>query len=479
MGQIPQYYLTIQAADLDNDGCAELFARGPDGIHVWKFSQTGWIELTTPQTVLPLSDAGGWDNVQHYSTIQAADLFGTGQALLFARGSGGISVWVFDGSQFFEVGQSTLPLTDAEGWNQAQYYSTIQTADLMGSGYNQLFARYSDGIHVWEFSKTSWTWTELTTPQTLLPLADAAGWNQPQYYSTLQAADIDGDGNAELIARSASGLQFWKFNGTSWVGSSAAQTLTAMSDANGWNQPCYYSTIQTGVLNKNLSGVSMLVARSGQSIQNWAWNTTTLQWDTTSVQNYPQFIGDQLTAYQTVSQELGIASVNGIRSEYDTTIAGTLNDFYTRLTDGSLVQPSGVSTMDWQSVLNELATEVQNAVNVQGYFAQTNSLITDIFLSDQINVSAVQDLLSIPASNNGTNVIFDILEVLTNTAWAALGVAAPEASVCAGLLASAFGAMIDAEGGATDITAAVAELRLISTHNLTTHSRRMVRCNQS
>jgi FG-GAP-like repeat len=455
----PQYYLTIQAADLDGDGCTELFARGPDGIHVWKFTQAGWTELTTPQTVLPLSDADGWDNAQYYSTIQAADIDGDGSAELIARAADGLHFWKFNGTSWLgtSAAQTLTALSDANGWSQAPYYTTIQTADLTGSGHDQLIARYSDGIHVWEFSQTSLTWTELTTPQTVLPLVDTAGWNQPQYYSTLQAADIDGDGSAELIARAADGLQFWKFNGMSWSGNSAAQTLTAMSDANGWDQPCYYSTIQTGVLNKNMPGVSMLIARSGQSIQNWAWNTATLQWDTTSEQIYPQFLGDQLTAYQSISLQLGVASNAGIRSEYNDNIA-PLTDFYTRLTEGSLERPSGVSIADWHSVLTELATEVQNATNVQAYFAQTNSLINEIFLSDQMNVSYVQNILSIPSKDNGTNVFFDFAEVLTNTAWAALGVAAPEASVCAGLLASAFGAMIDAEGGVADITAAVASL---------------------
>ncbi len=40
----------------------------------------------------------------------------------------------------------------------------------------------------------------------------------------------------------------------------------------------------------------------------------------------------------------------------------------------------------------------------------------------------------------------------------ALGVAAPEASVAAGLLASAFGALIDAEGSEINVTTEVAEL---------------------
>ena len=41
--------------------------------------------------------------------------------------------------------------------------------------------------------------------------SDAEGWNQPQYYTTIQTADIDGDGNAELIARAAAGITGFKY----------------------------------------------------------------------------------------------------------------------------------------------------------------------------------------------------------------------------------------------------------------------------
>jgi len=455
----PQYYLTIQAADLDGDGSAELIARGPDGVHVWKFSPAGWAELTTPQTVLPLSDANAWNDAPYYPTLSTGRLDTSQPASskavqLFARAADGVMVWAFNGTTWSLLG-SVLGLTDAGGWNQPQYFSTIQVADLMGTGYDQLIARGHDGIHVYQFNGTSWN--EITTPASVLPLADSAGWNLPQYYSTIQAADIDGDGCAELIARAGDGLQFWKFNGTSWAGTDATQMLTAMSDANGWSLPCYYATIQTAVINKDTPKVSSLIARSSQSIQGWTWNTATGSWDITSVQAYPQFTGDRLAAYQSISQQLGVTSSAGLRSIYDTELMSPLIDFRTTLIGNSLKRPSAISTADWHSVQEELATELEYAANVVNYYQLTHDLINNIFVAKQISVTTVSQTLSIPPKDN-TSVFFDVAEVLTNTAWAALGVVAPEASVAAGLLASAFGAMIDAEGSDVNLTAAVAEL---------------------
>ena len=39
-----------------------------------------------------------------------------------------------------------------------------------------------------------------------LGLTDVGGWNLPQYYQTLRLADINGDGQAELLLRGADGL---------------------------------------------------------------------------------------------------------------------------------------------------------------------------------------------------------------------------------------------------------------------------------
>src|SRR5437763_15800338 len=41
---------------------------------------------------------------------------------------------------------------------------------------------------------------------------DIGGWDQPQYYGTIQLADIDGNGRAELIGRGPSGILVNRFD---------------------------------------------------------------------------------------------------------------------------------------------------------------------------------------------------------------------------------------------------------------------------
>ena len=47
---------------------------------------------------------------------------------------------------------------------------------------------------------------------TLPAWGDAAGWDDPSKYSTIQLADVNGDGKDELLARGDAGLEIWTFD---------------------------------------------------------------------------------------------------------------------------------------------------------------------------------------------------------------------------------------------------------------------------
>jgi hypothetical protein len=52
-------------------------------------------------------------------------------------------------------------------------------------------------------------------PQFAVPnWTDAGGWTDPAKYSTIQLADVNGDGSDELIARADSGVQIFRFDTT-------------------------------------------------------------------------------------------------------------------------------------------------------------------------------------------------------------------------------------------------------------------------
>ena len=46
-----------------------------------------------------------------------------------------------------------------------------------------------------------------TTGPSRTGMSDASGWDKPQYYSTIQFADINGDGKADLCGRDSQGVQ--------------------------------------------------------------------------------------------------------------------------------------------------------------------------------------------------------------------------------------------------------------------------------
>ena len=199
----PQYYLTIHAADVNQDGKAELLGRGSGGIDTWVFdaATAQWQQLNAG--ACNWTDANHWNQPQYYLTIQAADIDGDGKAELLGRGSGGIETWSFDpaAGQWQQLSAGTCNWTDANGWNAPQYYTTIRAADIDGDGQAELLGRGANGVDTWRFDVATEQWQPVSIGS--CGWTDASHWNLPQYYGAIVVADIDGDGCAELMGRGA------------------------------------------------------------------------------------------------------------------------------------------------------------------------------------------------------------------------------------------------------------------------------------
>src|SRR2546421_2347039 len=111
--------------------------------------------------------------------------------------------------------------------------------------------------------------------QIALPqLSDGLGWKQPMYYSTIQTADLDGDGQTEVLARWIDGLNIYRFeNGTLLRHS----RITALSDNAGFYQPSWYSTIRTAVLDRK-PGQADVIAREHDGIHVFRYDSKKHQW---------------------------------------------------------------------------------------------------------------------------------------------------------------------------------------------------------
>jgi hypothetical protein len=352
----PQYYSTIRLADIDGDGQAELVGRSIEGIRVyhWDRKSCRWILRSSGPI---LADADGWDQPKHYSTIRLADIDGRTGAELIARGSDGLHTYRFDKqTNTWSPLSKIAELSDADGWDQPQHYITIQLADVDGSPGAELIARGSDGLHVYHFERESNSWSPLPT---VIELSDANGWNQARYYRTIQLADIDGRPGAELIARGREGIRVWHYNPKAECWTKLRMTMrpdiASMTDANGWNLPQQYLTIQAADIDGKHG--AELIGRSAVGIETWRFSSAgRTATELTGVSDFPAFPGVQNTYYQYVSTQLGYGP--DIRADYDELssdiIAGP------KSTLENLSPPPGVlpTNPNWLAVKQQVLTEL-------------------------------------------------------------------------------------------------------------------------
>lgn len=469
-----QYYQTIQFADIDGDNIAELIARDGDGIIVWKYKNGAWAQLPDGPA---WSDAQKWNLPQYYQTIQCVDLDNDGHAELVARSGAGIVVWKYANGAWTQQANGPA-LSDANGWAAPQNYQTIQFADIDGDNSVELIARASDGIKIWKYANNAWT------PMADGPAwADAYGWNQPQCYQTIQCADVDGDGQAELIGRApdgdpkGKGLQIWKYVSGAWT---QLANLAAWSDANGWNKVEYYSTIQTALVQTDADPTAkkrhVLLGRGPVSMQTWLYDASKTAFRQLSL-DFPAFTALQQTAYSLLGGQMVPRLNDGgnIRSLYtDSTLPfeDILRQLYnnppqvpynappSQRPQANLPLPGGVAQADWDAVTWQIYWELFWVLSVQQWYQSVATNINNYFVGGSFTVQTVGAEMLYGASggpSTNTPVILSIFGTIFGIAAALLGfpeLEIGEAAAIAGTYGAAFGAAASltppSQGGGTD-----------------------------
>lgn len=462
------YYSTLQCANLNGNNV--LTGRAGDGLYAWQFSSDG-SSYAQVAFLSALSDGNGWGKPEYYSTIFYADLSGARSDLLIGRGPNGIKVWSYSPAtpptENFDDLTAQLgsgpAWTDANGWNLPQYYETIQAAYLglwapdAQTVKASLVGRGKNGIEVWTIEDSGmWSQASFTTPF----MTDAQGWDKPEYYSTIQFADIDGDGIEELLARSVLGLQAWKLkdNGDGTYSWNPLPNGPDWSDANGWNQVQYYSSIQTATVlqagdpqySGSTTSNAVVIARNSNNVETWTYNPTTQTWSQTSITAFPSFVGTQLTGYNHLTTALGIRGVGeiGIRARYsDETgvIDNWINDLEGRGTINLQPTPPGVSQADWTAVKTQILTELLWVREAQTWYGQlTHQQIQDTFLGDQLTLYTIGPYLNYTSpSNDTTELALSIMALIAGAAAAVLGfpeLEIGEAAAIVGVIANTFSA---------------------------------------
>lgn len=105
---------------------------------------------------------------------------------------------------------ATPQWSDSGGWDDPSTYEAIQLANIDGEPGDELIGRSSVGIWVEKVIAGQWRMPGTADGGVALPLSDDRGWNAPQYYSTIQAGDVNGDGAEELLARAGDGLHLYR-----------------------------------------------------------------------------------------------------------------------------------------------------------------------------------------------------------------------------------------------------------------------------
>ena len=227
----PDRHGTIRLADIDADGRADVCARTSTGLRCWPSLGAGFGPAIDGP---PWSDANGWQALQYWSTIRMADVDGDGRADACARSASGFACHLSNGAGFGPA-IAGPEWRDDNGWSDYDNYSTIRMADLDADGRSDVCGRANAKIVCARFDGVGFSPT-FDGPV----LADADGWDVHERYATLRFADVDGDRRADLCVRGPGGVQCHISDG---VGFPTMLAGPVWSDANGWKQPEYYSTI--------------------------------------------------------------------------------------------------------------------------------------------------------------------------------------------------------------------------------------------
>lgn len=164
------------------------------------------------------SNAAGWDKAASYESIQLADVTGDGADDLLGR-----SPSDFDGVDIAELNTTTGVFGGLKSPPPLPAGSlTVRTGDIDGDGQAEIVALTISGeIATLDRDGTTGTWT--TLPASSAPVwgknAEGTIWAMPTHFETLRLVDLDGDEADELVVRGAKGILAARFATDSGGGS--------------------------------------------------------------------------------------------------------------------------------------------------------------------------------------------------------------------------------------------------------------------
>ncbi|AWV89074.1 phosphodiester glycosidase family protein [Bradymonas sediminis] len=240
--------------DVDGDGIADACSLGPNGLECYLAAGGFTTRVQGPN--MPLNQ--GWNNPKNYASIRYGDLNGDGKADVCARYNAGVRCYLSDGSSFGSRFDGP-ELSDDSGWGgSASYYSTLAMADINGDGKDDLCARGAAGLYCYYSTGSGFSGRSTV----LSELSNGEGFRAPEYYGTIRFGDVNGDGKADVCARTKDGMRCWLSDGQNF---STEISGPGWSDAGGWHKLPYWPTIRLKDVDGD--GKADLCARGGSGFR--------------------------------------------------------------------------------------------------------------------------------------------------------------------------------------------------------------------
>lgn len=190
---------------------------------------------TATKMTSDFSDAQGWIQPQYGTTIMFADINGDGKADVCGRGAAGIYCALNAGNGTFATPAQLVQtdFSDANFWNQSSgYYGSIRFADVNGDHRPDICGRGFAGIYC-ALNIGNGQFASSTFWGAFVP--DDLDGDEPHYGQNMMFGDINGDGKADVCARQNQGVYCAVNTGNGYFG---AQLLVApeYADSGVWFQ---------------------------------------------------------------------------------------------------------------------------------------------------------------------------------------------------------------------------------------------------
>jgi hypothetical protein len=245
---------SIELADVDGDTRIDACLRDAQGLSCWLATAHGFERLVT---LGALSDAGGFADVVHHGTLRFGDVDGDGRTDVCARDASGVDCWLATGDGFGARIRGPR-WSDASGFDALDLWSTIRLVDVDGDAASDLCARTPAGFRCVLSVGAAGFGDEITGP----PMASADGWSEAAVYSTLRMADVDGDGATDVCAREPDRVRCWLFDGHAFDRVVLGPALPA---SEGWDRAAAYRSVRFADVDGD--GRADLCARSSDALR--------------------------------------------------------------------------------------------------------------------------------------------------------------------------------------------------------------------